>query len=124
MVSLIRQGNWGDLPVYRGRVTPDGDKSGDAGRDNHFSRTSNSRSFKRSERIPVIAIGRSPPQEVGSLTARFAARITGHQQVTDAYFLGLAIKEDGVLVTFDRGLTYMAGPEFSRNLLVLESSTP
>jgi len=55
-----------------------------------------------------------------TLTARFAARIVGHQQVTDAYLLGLAIKEDGVLVTFDRGLKYMAGAEFSRNLLVLE----
>jgi predicted nucleic acid-binding protein len=40
--------------------------------------------------------------------------------VTDAYLLGLAIREDGVLVTFDRGLRYMAGAEFSRNLLVLE----
>jgi uncharacterized protein len=54
------------------------------------------------------------------LTAPFAARISGHQQVTDAYLLGLAIKEDGVLVTFDRGMKYMAGPEFSRNLLILE----
>ena len=54
------------------------------------------------------------------LTAPFVARIFGHQQVTDAYLLGLAIKEDGVLVTFDRGLKYMAGKEFSRNLLVLE----
>ncbi len=55
-----------------------------------------------------------------AVTARFAARITGHQQVTDAYLLGLAIKEDGVLVTFDRGLKYLAGPEFSRHLQVLE----
>ncbi len=55
-----------------------------------------------------------------TLTARFAARIRGHQQVTDAYLLGLAIKEDGVLVTFDRGMKYMAGAEFSRNLLILE----
>jgi predicted nucleic acid-binding protein len=55
-----------------------------------------------------------------ALTAPFADRIFGHQQVTDAYLLGLAIKEDGVLVTFDRGLKYMAGAEFSRNLLVLE----
>jgi hypothetical protein len=55
-----------------------------------------------------------------SLTAPFASRIYGHQQVTDAYLLGMAIKEDGVLVTFDRGLRYLAGPEFSRNLLVLE----
>jgi toxin-antitoxin system PIN domain toxin len=54
------------------------------------------------------------------LTASFAVRITGHQQVTDAYLLGLAIKEDGVLVTFDRGIRYMAGAEFSRNVLILE----
>lgn len=55
-----------------------------------------------------------------NLTARFAARIRGHQQVTDAYLLGLAIQEKGVLVTFDRGMKYMAGAEFSRNLLILE----
>jgi uncharacterized protein len=54
------------------------------------------------------------------LTAPFASRISGHQQVTDAYLLGLAIREDGVLVTFDRGLKYLAGQEFRRNLLVLE----
>jgi uncharacterized protein len=54
-----------------------------------------------------------------TLTAPFAARISGHQQVTDAYLLGLAIKEDGVLVTFDRGVSYLAGAEFSKNLLVL-----
>jgi uncharacterized protein len=54
-----------------------------------------------------------------ALTAPFAARISGHQQVTDAYLLGLAIKENGVLVTFDRGLKYMAGAEFAGNLLVL-----
>ena len=54
-----------------------------------------------------------------SLTAPFAARIFGHQQVTDAYLLGLAIKENGVLVTFDRGIRYLAGAEFSENLLVL-----
>jgi len=55
-----------------------------------------------------------------TLTAPFAARITGHQQVTDAYLLGLAIKEDGVLVTFDRGIRYMAGAQFSRNVLLLQ----
>jgi toxin-antitoxin system PIN domain toxin len=54
------------------------------------------------------------------LTAPFAARISGHQQVTDAYLLGMAIKENGVLVTFDRGLKYLAGPQFSRNLFVLD----
>ena len=54
------------------------------------------------------------------LTAPFRTRVFGHQQATDAYLLGLAISEDGVLVTFDRGLKYMAGDEYSRNLLVLE----
>lgn len=54
------------------------------------------------------------------LTAPFAGRVFGHQQVTDAYLLGLAIKNEGALVTFDRGLNYMAGSEFRRNLLVLE----
>ncbi len=54
------------------------------------------------------------------LTAGFAGRILGHQQVTDAYLLGLAIQEDGELVTFDRGLQYMAGSEFKRNVRVLE----
>jgi predicted nucleic acid-binding protein len=41
--------------------------------------------------------------------------------VTDAYLLGLAIKEDGVLVTFDKGIRFMAGAEFSRNLLILNA---
>lgn len=54
------------------------------------------------------------------LTAPFSARLLGHQQVTDAYLLGLAVKEKGVLVTFDKGIKYLAGTEFSRNLLVLE----
>jgi len=55
-----------------------------------------------------------------ALTAPFSTRISGHQQVTDAYLLGLAIKEGGVLVTFDKGIKYMAGAEFNRNVLVLE----
>jgi len=54
------------------------------------------------------------------LTAPFAARIAGHQQVTDAYLLGLAIKEDGWLVTFDKGIRYMAGPQFANHVLILQ----
>ena len=54
------------------------------------------------------------------LTASFSARLLGHQQVTDAYLLGLAVKHEGVLVTFDRGIRYLAGTQFSRNLLVLD----
>ena len=55
-----------------------------------------------------------------TLTARFAARIFGHQQVTNAYLLGLVVRKNGVLVTFDRALKFLAGPDFARNLLVLE----
>jgi len=55
-----------------------------------------------------------------NLTAPFAKRISGHQQVTDAYLLGLAIKEDGVLVTFDNGIRYMAGAEFRGHVHVIE----
>lgn len=54
------------------------------------------------------------------LTAPFAARVSGRQQVTDAYLLGLALKENGVLVTFDRGLRYLAGAEYKRHILLLE----
>lgn len=54
------------------------------------------------------------------LAAPFSGRLFGHQQVTDAYLLGLAVKENGVLVTFDRGIKYLAGSQFQRNLLVLE----
>jgi uncharacterized protein len=55
-----------------------------------------------------------------TLTAPLAARISGHLQVTDAYLLGLAIKNNGVLVTFDKGIERLAGAEFSRNVLVLQ----
>ena len=54
------------------------------------------------------------------VTAPFATRISGHQQVTDAYLLGLAIKEKGVLVTFDKGIQYMAGAKFGQNILLLQ----
>lgn len=54
-----------------------------------------------------------------NLTAPFAGRITGHQQVTDAYLLGMVIKENGVLVTFDTKIAYLAGTEFRRYLLTL-----
>jgi len=53
------------------------------------------------------------------VTAPFEMRVTGHQQVTDAYLLGLAIIEKGILVTFDRAIKYLAGTDYSKNLLVL-----
>lgn len=53
------------------------------------------------------------------LTVNFACRISGHQQVTDAYLLGLAIKNDCALVTFDKGILYLAGAEFTRHVHLL-----
>jgi hypothetical protein len=40
-----------------------------------------------------------------ALTAPFSARLLGHQQATDGYLPGLAVKEGGVLVTFDRAVS-------------------
>ena len=54
-----------------------------------------------------------------TLTAPFRRRIFGHQQVTDAYLLGLAIQADGILVTMDKAIQYLAGAQFSDNLLIL-----
>ena len=34
----------------------------------------------------------------------FAGQLTGHQQVTDAYLLGLAIRKKGKLATLDRSI--------------------
>lgn len=55
-----------------------------------------------------------------TLSAPFASQIFGHQQITDAYLLGLAVKENGVLVTLDKAIRYMAGPRYAKHLLVLE----
>jgi toxin-antitoxin system PIN domain toxin len=55
-----------------------------------------------------------------TLAAPFAGRVFGHQQIADAYLLGLAVKENGVLVTLDKAIRYMAGPRYAKHLLVLE----
>jgi toxin-antitoxin system PIN domain toxin len=55
-----------------------------------------------------------------SVVEPFRERIHGHQQITDAYLLGLAIKENGILVTLDKAFRHLAGPRYARNLLVLE----
>jgi toxin-antitoxin system PIN domain toxin len=55
-----------------------------------------------------------------TLAAPFGGRVFGHQQIKDAYLLGLAVKEGGILVTLDKAIRYMAGPRYGKNLLVLE----
>jgi toxin-antitoxin system PIN domain toxin len=57
-----------------------------------------------------------------TLAAPFIERVFGHQQITDAYLLGLAVKQGGVLVTMDKAIKYLAGTQYSKNVLLLESS--
>ena len=58
--------------------------------------------------------------EWAALAAPIQERVFGHQQITDAYMLGLAIKESGVLVTLDKAIKSLAGARYSRNVLVLD----
>jgi len=41
-------------------------------------------------------------------TAGFREHLTGHQQTTDAYLLGLALRHKGRVVTFDKGIVALA----------------
>lgn len=50
----------------------------------------------------------------------FRGRIFGHQQITDAYLLAVAVMGGGTLVTFDKALKHMAGVENQKHLLVLD----
>ena len=60
------------------------------------------------------------PESWTVLTDPFSSRLFGHQQIADAYMLGLALRENGVLVTLDKALKYLAGVEHSQHVLVLE----
>lgn len=53
------------------------------------------------------------------LTEPFAKRVHGHNQVTDAYLLGVSVRDGLVLTTFDRAILHMAG-EHAQHVLVLE----
>jgi toxin-antitoxin system PIN domain toxin len=55
-----------------------------------------------------------------ALSAPFAERLFGHQQVTDACLLGLAVREEGVLVTMDKAIFHLAGAKYRKNLLLLD----
>jgi toxin-antitoxin system PIN domain toxin len=55
-----------------------------------------------------------------TLTDPFLERVFGHQQITDAYLLGLAVQEGGVLVTMDKAIKYLAGARHGDHVLVLE----
>lgn len=46
----------------------------------------------------------------------FQQRLLGPSQVTDAYLLGLAIKNKGRLITLDRGIAALAGPAYEQHV--------
>ncbi len=56
-----------------------------------------------------------------TLVKPFFKRVHGHNQVTDAYLLGLAVREGLVLTTFDKALLHLAG-EHGKHILVLEAN--
>jgi len=51
--------------------------------------------------------------------APFAGRVGGHQQTTDAYLFGLALRRKGVLATFDSAVTSLADSRQQRFLHIL-----
>lgn len=57
-----------------------------------------------------------------TLSGPFAKRVYGTKQVTDAYLLGLAVRNGVVLTTFDKGIAYLAGSEYRKHLLLLDGS--
>jgi predicted nucleic acid-binding protein len=55
-----------------------------------------------------------------TLCSPFFPRLYGAKQVTDAYLLGLAVRDGSVLVTMDKGIRHLAGKEHSQHILLLE----
>ncbi len=59
----------------------------------------------------------APFAEVGELAGE---RLVGHQQVTDAYLLGLAVRRGGALATLDENIAALAAPNSpARTALVI-----
>lgn len=57
-----------------------------------------------------------------TLTEPFRSRLHGHNQVTDAYLLGIAKREGQLLVTFNKGVLHLAGDsEYAAHLRLLEA---
>ena len=55
-----------------------------------------------------------------TLTNPFSKRLHGHNQVTDAYLLGVAVREGLTLATFDTAILHLAG-EHRKHILILET---
>jgi len=55
--------------------------------------------------------------------SRFGDRLVGHQQVTDAYLLGLTVQNKGKLATLDRGIVDLLPAEspYRANVELIEA---
>jgi toxin-antitoxin system PIN domain toxin len=47
-------------------------------------------------------------------------RVQGHRQITDAYLLGLAVRNGGVLATLDAGIRHIASAEYSARVELIQ----
>jgi len=56
-----------------------------------------------------------------TLCAPFFKRLYGTKQITDAYLLGLAVRDGLTLVTMDRGLVHLAGDEYGKHVMLLNA---
>lgn len=55
-----------------------------------------------------------------TLCSPFFPRLYGTRQVTDAYLLGLAVRSGSILVTLDKAILHLAGPDHAKHVLVLK----
>lgn len=62
---------------------------------------------------------------IGETAQLLKSRLSGHQHVTDAYLLTLAVRRDGILVTFDRAIAALLPPgsKLERHLEVVDSQS-
>lgn len=55
-----------------------------------------------------------------TLCGPFSQRLYGTKQVTDAYLLGVAVREGLVLATMDKAILHLAGEQYSAHVLLLK----
>ena len=55
-----------------------------------------------------------------TLVFPFLSNIQGHNQIPDAYLLGLALHKKGILATTDKKIGGIAGQKFRKTLFILE----
>jgi predicted nucleic acid-binding protein len=67
--------------------------------------------LRRAEQAPEPGIA-----DWQTLCSPFLKRLYGTNQVTDAYLLVLAVREGLVLVTMDKSVLYLAGPEHRKHV--------